>query len=362
MSVFADTPKDPAAAARARDLCRRFVAGDGPRFVQGTNSHAASIAGAVDVAGFIDDFTTATSFAGKPIVRTDEAPKDAIVASAVLGKVWTAKRRLDAAGLANVDYYALRKLGGLALQNPFFWTDFEAAFHADREAFEALHGALADQTSRDTLRDVVNFRRSSDIGWMSGYVDRQDQQYFEDFLALRPVGETFVDVGGFDGMTSEEFIRRCPDYARVHVFEPEAANMAKAKGRLAGRRDIVFHQMGLSDRAETLRFSADGSQSRLDSGGDLEISLDRLDAVVADPITFLKMDIEGAERGALAGAEGLIARDRPRIAVAAYHRADDLVRLPEQVLAMAPGYDLYLRHYTECRDETVLFFVPRSAA
>lgn len=359
MSVFSAEP-DAAREAAAIAFCRRFLSADGcPRYVLGTNSHAASIAAAVEIEGFIDDFSDAPMFEGRPVARTAQVPKDALVVSAVLGRVWTARGRLEAVGLQNLDYYAFRKHAGLAIENPFFWDDFAQEFQANAAAFERLHDSLADETSRKTLRDIVNFRLSSNIDWMSGYTDCQDQQYFEPFLQLAAEAETFVDVGGFDGFTSEEFIRRCPGYAAVHLFEPETSNMAMARSRLAPYRDVQFHQMGLCDRAQTLRMSRTGSTSRVSRAGELEIALDRLDAVVEGPVTFIKMDVEGAERPAIAGAARLIGRDSPRLAIAAYHRADDFHRLAEQVLAINGNYDLYLRHYTECRDETVLFFVPK---
>lgn len=360
MSPFCADP-DPKRAAAALAFCHRFVSGDtAPRYVLGATAHAASIAAAVDVDGFIDDVSTMPTFCGKPIIRTGEAPAGALVVSSVLGRVWTARRRLEAAGLENLDYYAFRKHSGLRIAEPFFWDDFDTEYRLHADAYEQLHAALKDETSRATLRDVVNFRLTSDIEWMRGYADRQDEQYFEDFLDLSSDAETFVDVGGFDGFTAQEFIRRCPGYGAVHVFEPEPTNMALAKARLAELRDIRFHEMGLSDRPQTMRLSRSGSTSRVSAAGEVEIALDRLDTAVREPVTFIKMDIEGAERPAIEGAAELIRRFVPRLAIAAYHRVDDLRRLPEQVLAIEGAYDLYLRHYTEGRDETVLFFVPKA--
>jgi hypothetical protein len=40
------------------------------------------------------------------------------------------------------------------------------------------------------------------------------------------------------------------------------------------------------------------------------------------------MDIEGAEREALAGAEKTLARFKPRLMLDAYHRPDDVTVLP----------------------------------
>lgn len=361
MTLFSTEP-DAVAFAAAAEFCRRFLAGGRPRYVLGRNSHAASIAEQVEIDGFLDDFTEETTFCGKPVHHTSAAPRDAMVVSAVLGKIWTAQRRLSAAGLESLDYYAFWKCSGLPVENPFFWPDFVQEFRDGAAAYARLHDALADETSQQTLRDLMRFRLTADITAMRGYVDRQSEQYFEPFLRLREAGETFVDVGGFDGQTSEEFIRRCPDYRRVHLFEPEPENMHLARQRLAGRRDIVFQQMGVSDRPQTLRLTREGSTSHISTAGEVEVRLEPLDRLIDEPVTFIKMDIEGAESAAIEGGAELIRRHRPSLAIAAYHRADDLRRLPEQVLVLHGDYELYLRHYTEGRDESVLFFVPRTRA
>ena len=61
-----------------------------------------------------------------------------------------------------------------------------------------------------------------------------------------------------------------------------------------------------------------------------ELKLERVD--------FIKMDIEGAERNALAGARQTLARWHPRLALSAYHRPDDPEKIPAAVFAAWPGY------------------------
>ena len=46
-----------------------------------------------------------------------------------------------------------------------------------------------------------------------------------------------------------------------------------------------------------------------------------------DAATFIKMDLEGFEQRALRGAARLIRECRPRMAITAYHYADDLLDL-----------------------------------
>ena len=53
----------------------------------------------------------------------------------------------------------------------------------------------------------------------------------------------------------------------------------------------------------------------------------------------------GAERQALEGCAKIIARDRPKMLLAAYHRSEDLFAIPLQIAAMRPDYRFYLRHY-----------------
>lgn len=66
---------------------------------------------------------------------------------------------------------------------------------------------------------------------------------------------------------------------------------------------------------------------------EIEVPVKTIDAIVAElalpRVDFIKMDIEGAEREALKGAAGTLARFRPRLMIDGYHRPDDMQVLPE---------------------------------
>ena len=71
-----------------------------------------------------------------------------------------------------------------------------------------------------------------------------------------------------------------------------------------------------------------------------------LDSVLSGrPCTYLKMDVEGAEREAIAGAEKTIRQYAPKLNIAAYHRSEDFFQLPLLIHALQPSYRLYLRHH-----------------
>jgi hypothetical protein len=55
-------------------------------------------------------------------------------------------------------------------------------------------------------------------------------------------------------------------------------------------------------------------------------------------VDFIKMDIEGAEREALAGANGILVKYHPRLMIDSYHLPDDVVVLPKIIHQAWPGY------------------------
>jgi FkbM family methyltransferase len=356
MLIIDEPCKDEEAIA----FCDRFLKNPDhqPRYVFGRNEYAESIALLVDVDGFVDDFTEDTQYLGKPVVKAPEIPPGSLVVAAVVALPLTVNRILDELNLAHVDYYSFQEYSGLPVKPVIFWHGFREDFRRHRAKYDWIYDRLADEESRSVLSRLAHFRLSGHVAYMEGFEDAQYRQYFEEFLDLQRTGEVFVDVGGFDGETSLEFIRRCPQFKVIHFFEPDEANLAKAKENLSPYPNVEFHRLGLSDRRQLLKFQSEGSRSKVIEGGDGEIKVDRIDNIVRETYTFLKMDIEGGEVDALAGAKESITKYRPRIAVSVYHRGDDLWRIPEQILSYNSGYSVHLRHYTEGIVETVMFFVP----
>lgn len=355
-------PGEAERAAAAQHFCAEFLAaGPRPKYLLGRNVYAEAVAGHVDLAGFVDDFYPEASWLGKPVVRSQEVPADALVLNAAGGRPLSAKRRLDELGLANLDYFAFAKFSGLPLVTVVFNEGFGEDFLAHEADYRWIEGRLRDELSCSLLRKLVSFRLKNDLELLRGFEAREHAQYFEDFLNLQADGETFIDVGGYDGATSREFMRLCPGYRAVHVFEPEPQNFRKCVAALGSSANVHCHPLGLSDARRTLRLMAQGSGSKIVADGALVIEVDRLDDVLPeqDAPTLIKIDIEGEEAAAIAGAQQTIAKHHPRLAICVYHRAGDFWRIPRQVLAIRDDYDIYLRHYTESIYETVMFFMPR---
>lgn len=86
-----------------------------------------------------------------------------------------------------------------------------------------------------------------------------------------------------------------------------------------------------------------------------------IDAVVGEErnVTYIKMDVEGAELKSLMGAEGVIRRSHPRLAVSIYHSDADMIDIIEYIKKQFPFYQLYVRHYTYFYADTVLYAIDR---
>jgi hypothetical protein len=72
-------------------------------------------------------------------------------------------------------------------------------------------------------------------------------------------------------------------------------------------------------------------------------------------IDFLKADIESYEMNMLYGAESIIKRDNPLLAVSIYHNASDMFNIPLLVKQLCKEYKLKIRHHTFEWYDTVLY-------
>lgn len=75
-------------------------------------------------------------------------------------------------------------------------------------------------------------------------------------------------------------------------------------------------------------------------------------------MTFIKMDIEGAELEALHGCRDTIIKYRPKLAICVYHKPEDIIEIPSYIHEIVPEYKLYLRHHSKDLSETVLYALP----
>jgi FkbM family methyltransferase len=329
-------------------------------YLIGKNYQSSEFANRYRAAGLIDDYSQSSEgWQGLPVIKTKDIQRDSIIINCVtsISPVLVTKN-LKSAGYNNVVEVAdLISEDGEMLSLPWFVSQQRTEIEQYSSWWRDLYAMMSDEMSKKILLDVLRFRLTANPVYMSDYEVRLKEQYFEDFMEYNE--EVFVDAGGYDGDTTEEFISRYPNYKKVYLFEPSQKNLSAARQRLSGRRDIDFRSVGLSDVSGTLYFNSDaGSASAVTNGVGESISVVALDEVLRDEaISFIKMDLEGWEMNALRGAEQTIKNNKPKLAIAVYHAAKDFREIPQYLLKLNPSYKVYLRHYTQGWSETVMFFL-----
>lgn len=187
------------------------------------------------------------------------------------------------------------------------------------------------------------------------------EYFFEPFLS--PIAdEIYLDTGiGSDWGTISDFIAFTGGrYRKIYGFEASPVAYESLMSRDPRYRDVTILPLGAGSAAKTEKHHLqDSGQLCCNLKGDTEVKMAAIDDVVGDePVTFIKMDIEGAEVDALKGAQNTIRRNRPVLAICIYHRPGDPVEIPVLINTLAPGYEFYVRHYSSYVFETVLFAVP----
>jgi FkbM family methyltransferase len=194
----------------------------------------------------------------------------------------------------------------------------------------------------------------------------EEQQYFDlEHIIPLPV-EVFVDCGVYDGKTTDRYLNWAGNRAgHVVMFEPNPAFYYEVRDRYKNNPKINTVNRALwSESNRTLNFVDDMDSSRIvadDRCSSYTVETVTLDYYFANSLlepTFIKMDIEGAELQALQGGLNIIRKYRPRLAVAAYHKVEDLWNIGKFLLAHFDRYQLFIRHYSLSYIETVLYAVP----
>lgn len=276
---------------------------------------------------------------------------------------------LNACGVERADLVeVIAELGlGAVYQAPH---DMRARTIARQAEWASLRAALADDASRTTLDAALLLRMTYDRRHLRAAMTSPEDEYFGLYahastFRLRH-DEIFADCGAYIGSTVRKVVAATDGRFRaIHAFEPDRKSFAELEKLNALRmQGIVMHNAAVGDTSGHIRFLETGTMgSHVDesSGNSGDTPVVRLDDVM-DEVTFVKMDLEGFEQRALRGAERLLRECRPRMAITAYHYADDLLDLWRLFGELAPGYELRLRHHSSYYYDTIFYAAPAERA
>jgi FkbM family methyltransferase len=165
---------------------------------------------------------------------------------------------------------------------------------------------------------------------------------------LKP-GATYYDVGGNLGYLTCLGAKLVGPEGRVRVFEPNPTNVELIDASLAVNhlKNVLVHQVAVSDRVTELPFQTTGTNGSVDlnmANPHLFVPSVDLDSFLPEEsVDLIKMDIEAHEPMALRGMQRIIENNRPIIICevnpwALTKNGHDAMALLEQLAA--PGYSL----------------------
>jgi FkbM family methyltransferase len=227
--------------------------------------------------------------------------------------------------------------------------------------FEEVFNTLSDDLSKQIFIDRINYCISVNSKYLIP-LKSNSPQYFEPDLINLSNNEVFIDGGAYIGDTVEEFIIQTNgDFDGVYSFEPENTKHDEFLNKFSEFKNIELLPYGLWNKEGILRFNAqEDYASGLSELGNMDIEVTSIDNVLKEGtgVTFIKMDIEGAELKALHGAATTIKKYKPKLAICVYHKPLDIVEIPLFIKKLVPGYKIYLRHYSDQVYETVCYAIP----
>lgn len=305
------------------------------------------------ITGFIDNNASLKEYFGYTVFHPDNFKEDPNKCCILIStdKPGVIARQIDEMG--DFTYYS------------YFWLnlkekDYLLQEDIDGGVIEAVRTLLADEKSKQILDQIVQKRKTGFLDY-TDIIEDGDEYFEHDFFSYSN-DEIFVDGGGFDGDTIEEFVSFTQNhYKQIYSFEPDkhSGELLKSKLHKFGNK-VKFYPYGLYDEKTTLPFCNDNQvySSHIVNGDTASsfIQCVRLDDVIENQeATFIKMDIEGAEIPALYGAKDIILKNSPKLAICIYHKPKDLWEIPLLLHSWIPAYKFFIRHYGARYYGTILF-------
>ena len=227
------------------------------------------------------------------------------------------------------------------------------------EKIKQLRSILFDDLSFAIVMDILigTFKFDFSVERISRLYS--PNQYFPKDIIYLTDNEYFLDAGAFDGDTIKTFAKLVGGWRAIYAFEPSENNCNALRSNTTLLSNVNVYQMGLSEFHGKIQYFENHSATSIDlNKGEKTAEVVRLDDILRDkPITFIKMDIEGAEVSALKGAEHIIRTQKPKCAISVYHHPEHIFEVPFLLKKYVSEYKLFFRHHTQLLSETMCYAI-----
>ena len=224
-----------------------------------------------------------------------------------------------------------------------------ACVRENEAAIEKAAALFADPLSQALYADALWFRWTGEYRYLLRTTDPAD-----DLRTLFADGSvtSILDGGAYRGDSAALFCTAFPSVRDIWAAESDAKTCEKLCAYAETETRAVIHPLhdALWNENGEIHLSASASRGSGIEGKNHRAKEKTVPCATIDSLRetcgafdFIKLDVEGAEWQAIAGAEHTLATDRPSLAVSLYHRTEDLWALPLQIHRILPEHRLYLR-------------------
>ena len=165
--------------------------------------------------------------------------------------------------------------------------------------------------------------------------------YFEIDQTKVTKGDVVVDCGAAEGLFSLLAVPRCN---QIYAIEPVPEFIQSMNRTFAPFDNIEIIPVALSNEEGKSTITSSGISSRLTKTGEGRpvkvTTLDSLLMAKEQPIDYLKADLEGHEMLMLKGAENLIKKYKPKIAITTYHGGQSATAIADYLKELNPDYQI----------------------
>jgi FkbM family methyltransferase len=213
------------------------------------------------------------------------------------------------------------------------------------EKYKWLYEHLADYRSKRILNGIISYWFDFDLDRLHSLLETVFPDYYDLDILQCGENDVLVDLGAYTGDSTEEFIQTYGKYKRIYAYEISPSSFDAMRQRLEKYDDIILKQNGVGSEPGVMYVNDEGCNAgnRLLAEGDLEVGVVTLDQDIDEPVTVIKMDIEGAEKAAISGAENHIRNEKPKLLVSTYNNPEDIFDIPIQIHSIRDDYKFYMR-------------------
>ena len=216
------------------------------------------------------------------------------------------------------------------------------------DKIRAAYGMLADGESKKIFENVIFYKLTGNIEFLFDAESDKDT-VMTDLLDAKSI-VSYADLGAYNGDTLRELAEYSQVLSEAVAFEPSPKTFKKLQSYAEGEERFNIEPINAAAWSEDtlLDFGDEGNRNSglFARGKQTEVAARTLDGVLGNRrVDYIKYDVEGCERQAIAGSERSILANYPRLLVSAYHLSEDIFELPLLIREKFPEYKLYYRRY-----------------